>query len=468
MAEKKKVTAPVVRLGDKIAIPEKMPILDAIDALKAQLEAETQIVKIVETADCFPQDGGAILAGVLKDRYGYVSAKPIPSWFGDQPPQLLAVTPKNGETIYVPWGKFMIPGVTGALYTGVAKKGRNLVFQLVAEVQGRYRQAIMDLMTEVRERIPTHSIYRGRAVKLRFTDDGGESLEPHEVQPEFLDLTAVDESKIVYNRVVQRAIQTSVFTSVERSINPTLRANMGISGKRGVILAGPYGTGKTLAAFVAAKKAEQHGVTFVYAEHITDFAEVVAFALQYGPAVVFGEDIDRIMSGDRDISIDRVLNIVDGIESKGQDILILLTTNNVEAIQRAMVRPGRIDDVIEVQPPDAGSVEKLFRAYGKGVIDPEADISRASDVLKGQMPAVIMEVVERSKRWAYANAPAGATHALVSGDDLYDAACSMKRQLELLNREELVEPEGEQAIRAGLTDIARAMVGESLSRKAAA
>jgi SpoVK/Ycf46/Vps4 family AAA+-type ATPase len=73
--------------------------------------------------------------------------------------------------------------------------------------------------------------------------------------------------------------------------------------KRGVLLEGPYGTGKTLTAFVTAKKCVENGWTFIMLDRVAALKEALTFARMYAPAVVFAEDIDRSVEGERTVGL---------------------------------------------------------------------------------------------------------------------------------------------------------------------
>ena len=76
---------------------------------------------------------------------------------------------------------------------------------------------------------------------------------------------------------------------------------------------------------------------------------------------------------------------------------MVLTTNHVEKINPAMLRPGRLDAVISVRPPDKGRRSSgCSRLYGRGLIPKEEDLSSVGKKLEGLIPALIREVVERA------------------------------------------------------------------------
>jgi transitional endoplasmic reticulum ATPase len=167
------------------------------------------------------------------------------------------------------------------------------------------------------------------------------------------------------------------------------------------------------------------------------------------------------MTGDRDNVIDHILNVIDGVESKSTEIMIVLTTNDIENITPALLRPGRLDAVIYIDKPDAKAAERLARQYGRGLISDDEDISEAAAALAGRIPAVIREAVERSKLAAIMMTPIGEP-LRISNAALLHSATRMQIQLNLLEPKfsdtrsetvksaEIVAAAHERAVQAGL------------------
>lgn len=173
--------------------------------------------------------------------------------------------------------------------------------------------------------------------------------------------------------------------------------------KRGVLLAGDYGTGKTLTAYVTALKAVRSGFTFIYLSSVKDLAMAFEFAKQYAPAVIFSEDVDRVLGGqERTEEIDAVLNSFDGVDSKDQEIITVLTTNHLDRLTKAVLRPGRCDTLVEVTRPDADAASRLVKLYGRNLLAPETDYDAIGSSLADHLPAEIREAVERAKLAAIA------------------------------------------------------------------
>lgn len=423
--------AGIEKSGDKLVIPAGWSAQQALDLLKRRMAYEQEEVVVNETFNVFPWDGAVSLHRVLTEKYGWAEAIPTPGFFSDNPPQLLMVETDWNKKMQVVWGRIQLPNIKGHIDTGFDKKDGRFVFKLTATVKRESEATVQALFEEIRAYTDTHSIYRGKALKMRFRDDRGKTLEMPE--PKFLNALSVDPDMLVYSEPVMRAIDTSLFTPIKR-VQDCIRN--GISLKRGVLLGGTFGTGKTLAAAVASRYAVENGVTYLYVPRADELADAILFAKQYqSPAcVVFCEDIDRALAGERSVKMDDILNIIDGIESKNSNIIVVLTTNELEKINAAMLRPGRLDAVVEVTKPDARAVEKLLRIYGKGVIASDADLTKAGEALKGNIPAVIAEVVKRVKLSQLKFQEPGTLIKEVGGDAVVDAAETMQQQIALLER----------------------------------
>lgn len=426
----------VEREGAKIVLPSdphEMTYDEAITALRRQKANEETSMSVNEVVRAFPLDGAHALQKALARIYGWTSYVPTPGFFGSRPPSMRSLEIGVGETIQVVWGGFVVPGIEGEFTTAVnAVDGRH-VFAIQGSVKRKDMPLVKQIADLTRQIVAEESVYRGKAIHLPVDNDGDLDLDEN---PKFLDLTRVNAAELMFSEELGRQITTNLFTPIERT--DACRA-AGVPLKRGILLAGRYGTGKTLTAFVAAQKAVANGWTFILVDRVAGLREAIEFAKQYQPAVIFAEDIDRAMGGEeRTVEIDDILNTIDGIGTKGAEIITILTTNHLADINRAMLRPGRLDVVLEVTPPDATTVERLMRLYGRDMVPADADLGPAAAELAGQIPAVVREVVERAKLYAIAETEPGRP-VEVTGPALLGAARGMKMHLELLA--EKAEPE---------------------------
>jgi transitional endoplasmic reticulum ATPase len=426
------VVADVIRLGEKITIPDGMTGEEAILSIKRMIDYENKETMMTDTFDVFPWDGAVSLHRVLTAKYGFAEGVAVPgTWFSpEEPPEMHNIEVDYNRKELIPWGRLAVPGVEGYLETQVAKQGGRYVFKLAATVKRRDESIIQEIFTLLKAEVKRSSIYRGKAIKIRFKTESGETQKMPE--PKFLNANAVDESMLVFSQDIMNSVRTNLFTPIQRATDCI--AN-GISIKRGILLGGLYGTGKTLAAAVASKYAVQSGVTYIYVPRADELKDAIEFAKQYQSpaAVVFCEDVDRVITGDRSVAMDDILNTIDGIDSKNSHILVVLTTNHLEMINPAMLRPGRLDAVIEVLPPDAEAVQRLIRNYAGSALPPDENLTGVGETLKGQIPAIIAEVVKRAKLAQLAIQAPGTKVNTLSAKALADAAYTMASQIKLLN-----------------------------------
>lgn len=420
----------IERQGNKIILPTRMSYIEAIKWLERKMEEDERKIAVNHLFKAFPLDGAAALQRAIARKYGWAQMKPTPGFFGDNPPQMVGVKTGVNTELHVPWGRFAVPDIDGWLGSLIGRGEKNLpMYRLFGEVKQKDRYKVQELAALVAEELQLRSVYRGKAIRFAFpqNEDDPEQFDP-EICPDFLDVTKVHESELIFSEDIAQLVDTALFNPV--LYTEALRRD-GVPLKRGILLEGPYGVGKTLLAYVTAKKAQEQKWTFLYTE-VHRLAQAIEFALLYQPCVIFAEDLDQVLEGPaRDQRVNDILNTIDGVQVKGQEVMVVLTTNHVEKINKAMLRPGRLDTVISIAPPDAEAAEKLVRLYGRGLIPAGENLGRVGALLNGRIPAVIREVVERAKLAAIGRSK-GAPVKDLSSQDLVISAEGMVRHLGLL------------------------------------
>lgn len=436
-SNKKTVVAKVVRAGEAITIPNGVTLGEAIKVLQAKEVEEEQVVTLESRFEAFVWEGCYATAKALDKKYGWFQQVATPGFFGDNPPVLKTIDIGPNETAQVPWGRFVLPSIPskdGWFSTGYYQSNNGLaLFRLVAQIKKKHSAQFDAICEEIKEQLKQGSLYKGKAITIQFYDDEGDQVEFPE--PTFPRINKMGPKDTIFSRSIEAQVNANLYTPIVK----TERCRKeGIPLKRGVALVGPYGTGKTLIATVSANLAKEHGWTFVFCKSALEFPKSVEFARAYQPAVVFCEDIDRTTSGQRDDQMDRVLNTIDGVVSKGNDIILVLTSNEVEKIHEGMLRPGRLDAVISIDPPDAEAVQRLIHFYGKDLIEQDADLERVGRKLAGSTPAVIREVVERAKLTSLSLSD---EEVKLSSVALEIAVDTMQSHLKLLNRKKAENPD---------------------------
>lgn len=423
--------------GKKIilpALPRKMTEDEGITHLTRIMEQGKKKVGIHETVDAFPLEGAWALRKVLEEMFGNVlTADAKRTMFGEIPgATMVNIEVAPGKEEQVLWGRFHIPGVDGELVTGFEETEQSVKFAIKGTVLQKDRETVKAVADAVRAYIAEHSLYKGKAIKITTKESQtyeGRYVVDFNNPPRFIDTSKVREKELVFSAEVRTLIDTNLYTPIEHTEQCR---ELGIPLKRAILLEGPYGTGKTLTAYVTAKKAEQNGWTFVYMDRAQALRDVLIFARKYAPVVIFCEDVEQVVGMDRDTDVNDVLNNIDGLDSKDKEVLCVFTTNHVEKINPAMLRAGRLDAVVSVEPPDAQAAEQLIRIYSRGLLEEKTNLKEAASELAGQIPAFIREVVERSKLYAVRNTKAGQP-LQITGDDLRMAAIGMKKHFALVN-----------------------------------
>ncbi|KAF9585993.1 ATPase of 26S proteasome regulatory subunit 4 [Lunasporangiospora selenospora] len=162
--------------------------------------------------------------------------------------------------------------------------------------------------------------------------------------------------------------------------HPELYEDMGVKPPKGVILYGVPGTGKTLLAKAVANQTSATFLRVVGSELIQKYLgdgpklvrELFRVAEENAPSIVFIDEIDAIgtkryesnSGGEREIqrTMLELLNQLDGFDSRG-DVKVIMATNQIETLDPALIRPGRIDRKIEFPMPDVKTKRRIFNIH---------------------------------------------------------------------------------------------------------
>ncbi|KAI8524110.1 hypothetical protein RHMOL_Rhmol13G0124200 [Rhododendron molle] len=214
---------------------------------------------------------------------------------------------------------------------------------------------------------------------------------------------------------VKRELQETVQYPVE---HPEKFEKFGMSPSKGVLFYGPPGCGKTLLAKAIANECQANFIsikgpellTMWFGESEANVREIFDKARQSAPCVLFFDELDSIATqrgssvGDAGGAADRVLNQLltemDGMSAK-KTVFIIGATNRPDIIDPALLRPGRLDQLIYIPLPDEESRLQIFKAcLRKSPISKEVDLRALAKYTQGFSGADITEICQRSCKYA--------------------------------------------------------------------
>jgi cell division protease FtsH len=241
----------------------------------------------------------------------------------------------------------------------------------------------------------------------------------------FADVAGIDEAKAELSEVVDFL----------RSPDKYLR--LGGRIPHGVLLSGAPGTGKTLLARAVAGEAD---VPF-FSMSASEFVEAIvgvgasrvrdlfAQAKEAAPAIVFVDELDAIgrsrtsgvagFSGgndEREQTLNQILTEMDGFVSSPR-VIVIGATNRPDVLDPALLRPGRFDRRVTVNPPDRTGREAILQVHTRGVpLGPDVDLSRIAASTPGMVGADLANLVNEAALLA-----ARRGHDAVQESDFTDA-----------------------------------------------
>merc|ERR1719473_80976 len=214
---------------------------------------------------------------------------------------------------------------------------------------------------------------------------------------------------------VKRELQETIQYPIE---HPDKYKFFGMEPSKGVLFYGPPGCGKTLLAKAIANECASNFISIKGPELLTmwfgesegNVREVFDKARGSAPCVLFFDELDSIASarggnsGDGGGAGDRVINQMltemDGINSK-KSVFIIGATNRPDIIDPAIIRPGRLDQLVYIPLPDEASRSNILSAsLRKSPIAPDVDLGFLAKHTNGFSGADLTEICQRSVKFA--------------------------------------------------------------------
>jgi cell division protease FtsH len=198
---------------------------------------------------------------------------------------------------------------------------------------------------------------------------------------------------------------------------PDTYSKLGARVPHGVLLSGPPGTGKTLLARAVAGEANVPFFSMAASEFVEAIVGVGASrvrdlfknAKEAAPAIIFIDELDAIgrsrtsgvagFSGgndEREQTLNQILTEMDGFDSQ-TGVIVIAATNRPDVLDQALLRPGRFDRRVAVQPPDRNGREAILRVHTRGVpLAPDVDLSGIASTTPGMVGADLANLVNEA------------------------------------------------------------------------
>ncbi|MDF5755870.1 ATP-binding protein [Spongiactinospora sp. TRM90649] len=225
------------------------------------------------------------------------------------------------------------------------------------------REAAREVRDEVTRLMRLHDVFRGQVLSFVWTEHRHNDLVG------FLPRPSMTADEVILPPGVLRGVERHVIEVGELAAR--LREH-GQHLKRGLLLHGPPGSGKTHTVRYLMGRMTGCTVIVLTGTALQRVEEAAGLARRLQPALVVLEDVD-LVAMDRSYTPDgnpllfMLLDAMDGIGADA-DVAFVLTTNRADVLEHALAdRPGRIDLAVEIPKPDADGREALLRLYTRGL-----------------------------------------------------------------------------------------------------
>jgi cell division protease FtsH len=258
---------------------------------------------------------------------------------------------------------------------------------------------------------------------MGFGKSGARRVEPSEQHVTFDDVAGIDEAKQELTEIV------------DFLRNPDKYRRLGGRIPRGVLLSGPPGTGKTLLARAVAGEAHAPFFSISASEFVEAIVGVGASrvrdlfkqAKEAAPAIIFIDELDAIGrarsagssfggNDEREQTLNQILTEMDGFDT-AIGVIVLAATNRAEVLDPALLRPGRFDRRVMVQPPDTTGRRLILDVHTRSVpLADDVDLDTLAATTIGMVGADLANLVNEAALMA-----ARREHDAVTQADLTDA-----------------------------------------------
>ncbi|KAI5188595.1 transitional endoplasmic reticulum ATPase [Nematocida sp. AWRm77] len=258
------------------------------------------------------------------------------------------------------------------------------------------------------------NVLNSLAVSQANFEYGMRHTDPSSLRETVLEAPNISWSDIGGLEKVKQELQEMVQYPVEY---PDLYREFGMSPSRGVLFYGPPGCGKTLLAKAIASQCNANFISIKGPELLTmwvgeseaNLREIFDKARAASPCVLFFDEIDSIAKarggGDRTSGgvtqiLNQMLIEMDGMNAK-KNVFVIGATNRPDIIEPALLRPGRLDQLIYIPLPDEGSRLSILKAnLAKVPLHTSVDLNGIASSTVGFSGADLTEICQKACKFA--------------------------------------------------------------------
>jgi len=398
----------------KIILPSAMNKLQgALNLIQQYAEEETTRTYNRSYPNLFINDFMAVMGDIIPKYFGMLHVSPVNTSLQPTKPNYIQFPIGFKEDGTVRTQKGYVGSILAPVWENAILDIRPGAIAVRAKL--KFEASVNDFLEDVERAIRENSIVKGNPVEITITDNG---LIASPIRAKINKAIVLEDKteRIIHNLVI-----------------PSLRER----SKTSLLFTGDFGTGKTETAIrVGLEGVKRYGRTFFYLENSSKFAPLISHIKNYQPCTVFVEDVDQISSGDRDSSMNNLLNSLDGNELKNVDCTFIFTTNEPDKIHPAMRRPGRIDQVVHFGYCTPEMIAKIFENHAIGMpgaadVDFMEAAKACPDNLQG---AIVAEISRRAVK--YSN---NLYDGVISTDRFLDAIASMENHIKFMRDTQKVD-----------------------------
>lgn len=296
------------------------------------------------------------------------------------------------------------------------------------EILSTSRTAATPVRDRIEQLMRVHDVLRGKVLAFGTSENRGNELLTFLPRPQFSD------AEVVLPDGVLNTIERHVVSIADHSAR-LLAAGQHL--KRGLLLHGPPGTGKTHTVRYLMGRLPESTVIVLTGTAMRHIGKAAELARRLQPSLVVLEDVDLIAQdrGHTPMGNPLLFSLLDAMDGLGHDVDVtfVLTTNRAQELERALSdRPGRVDLAVEIPKPDADGRERLFRLYGRDV-ELVADLAPVVAETEGVTASFVKELLRRACLVGIAVDPNG-TKVLVDDHALTTALREMNESRSALTR----------------------------------